>query len=160
MMLQANYPYHFKNGGENSQMAMQMIWEYQFKDEPYQSVIKAVQEWISKKQYVPTVADIKTLIAKKDTEKEDYWHKRFGYGDETIYFDDDFLNSVIWEDVPKDIQERMQYHCNPKDYESYNSMARKVIEVTGNTSVKFYTSMDTEFLKGKMVTWTNEVITV
>lgn len=159
MMLQANYPYHFKNGNENSQMAMQMIWEYQFKDEPYQSVIKAVQEWISKKQYVPTVADIKILIAKKDTGIEDYWHKRFGYGDETIYFDDDFLNSVIWENVPKDIRERMQYHCNPKDYESYNSVARKVIELTGNTNVKFYTSKDTEFLKGKMVTWKNELST-
>lgn len=134
-------------------------WGGMLSEEEPQLVMNAIKAWIAKKQFMPTIAEIKKMVENQMPKIEctDYYHERFGYGDEPIYFDDDFLNSVHWEDVPKDIRERMEYHCNPKDYESYNAVARTVIEVTGNTSVKIYTSMDTEFLKGKMVTWKNEL---
>ena len=158
-LLKVAYPNQFRSMSREDGESMLMLWSVQFKDYDYSQVINAVQNYVSTSQYIPSIAEIKGMIVDSTPKIEeiDYWHKRFGYGDETIYFDDDFLRNVIWEDVPKDIRERMQYHCNPKDYESYNAEARKVIEVTGNTSVKFYTSKDTEFLKGKMVTWTNEV---
>ena len=161
-LLKVAYPNQFRNMKKEDGESMLMLWSVQFKDYDYSQVLNAVQNHVSKSQYIPSIAEIKGMIVDSTPKIEDvdYWHNRFGYGNEPIYYDDEFLNSIHWEDVPKDIRERMQYHCNPKDYESYNAVARKVIEVTGNTSVKFYTSKDTEFLKGKMVTWTNEVITV
>lgn len=161
-MLKVAYPTYFRNISKDDQLLMIETWGGMLSEEEPQLVMNAIKAWISKKQFMPTIAEIKKMVANQMPKIEctDYYHERFGYGDEPIYFDDDFLNSIHWEDVPKDIRERMQYHCNPKDYESHNAVARKVIEVTGNTSVKFYTSKDTEFLKGKMVTWTNEVMTV
>lgn len=158
-LLKVAYPNQFRNMKKEDGESMLMLWSVQFKDYDYSQVLNAVQIHVSKSQYIPSIAEIKSMIVDSTPKIEDvdYWHKRFGYGDETIYFDDDFSEKTKWEDVPVDILERMQYHCNPKDYESYNSMARKVIEVTGNTSVKIYTSMDTEFLKGKLTTWKNEV---
>lgn len=161
-LLKVAYPNQFRNMSKEDGDNMLMLWSVQFKDYDYSQVLNAVQIHVSKSQYIPSIAEIKGMIVDSTPKIEDvdYWHKRFGYGNEPIYYDDDFSENVVWEDVPKYIRERMEYHCNPKDYESYNAVARKVIEVTGNTSVKFYTSKDTEFLKGKMVTWTNEVMTV
>lgn len=161
-LLKVAYPNQFRNMSREDGESMLILWSVQFKDYDYLQVLDAVQDYVSKSQYIPSIAEIKGMIVDSTPKIEDvdYWHKRFGYGNEPIYYDDDFSENVVWEDVPKDIRERMEYHCNPKDYESYNDRARKVIEVTGNTSVKFYTSKDTEFLKGKMVTWTNEVMTV
>lgn len=158
-ILKTNYPYHFKNIEGDAQIAMQMVWEMQFKDEPYNTVLNAVQKWIGEKTYMPTVADIKNLITDKTPkiEQMDYWHKRFGYGSEPIYYDDDFSESVIWDEVPKDIRSRMKYHCNPKDYAEYNAVVEQVLDVNPMAKVKFYDEKDTEFLKGKMVTWKNEV---
>lgn len=110
---------------------------------------------------MPTIAEIKELLPKKlQITEMNYWHKRFGYGSEPIYYDDDFSESVIWDEVPKDIRERMKYHCNPKDYAEYNAVAEQVLEVNPFAKVKFYSDEDTDFLKGKMVTWTNEVMTI
>lgn len=161
-MLKVAYPTYFRSISKDDQLLMIETWGGMLSEEEPQLVMNAIKAWIAKKQFMPTIAEIKKMVANQMPKIEctDYYHERFGYGDETIYFDDGFLNSVHWEDVPKDIRERMEYHCNPKDYESYNAVARTVIEVTGNTSVKIYTSMDTEFLKGKMVTWTNEVMAV
>lgn len=161
-LLKVAYPNQFRNMSKEDGDNMLMLWSVQFKDYDYLQVLDAVQDYVSKSQYIPSIAEIKGMIVDSTPKIEDvdYWHKRFGYGNEPIYYDDDFSENVVWEDVPKYIRERMEYHCNPKDYESYNAVARKVIELTGNTNVKFYTSRDTEFLKGKMVTWTNEVIAV
>lgn len=161
-LLKVAYPNQFRNMSREDGESMLILWSVQFKDYDYLQVLDAVQDYVSKSQYIPSIAEIKGMIVDSTPKIEDvdYWHKRFGYGNEPIYYDDDFSENVVWEDVPKDIRERMEYHCNPKDYESYNDRARKVIELTGNTNVKFYTSKDTEFLKGKMVTWTNEVMTV
>ena len=160
-LLKVAYPNQFRNMKKEDGESMLMLWSVQFKDYDYSQVLNAVQIHVSKSQYIPSIAEIKSMIldSTPKIEDADYWHKRFGYGKEPIYFDDDFSEKTKWEDVPIDILERMQYHCSPKDYERYNAMARKVIEVTGNTSVKIYTSMDTEFLKGKMVTWKNELST-
>lgn len=159
-MLKVAYPSHFKNISKEDQLLMIETWNSILINDPADKVMEAIKEWIASKPFIPTIAEIrkKLIDSKPKTEETDYWHSRFGCEtEETIYYDDDFLNEVQWKDVPKDIRERMEYHCNPKDYESYNAVARKIIEVTGNTCVKFYTSKDTEFLKGKMVTWKNEL---
>lgn len=160
-MLKVAYPTYFRSISKDDQLLMIETWGGMLSEEEPQLVMNAIKAWIAKKQFMPTIAEIKKMVENQMPKIEctDYYHERFGYGDEPIYFDDDFLNSVHWEDVPKDIRERMEYHCNPKDYESYNAVARTVIEVTGNTSVKIYTSMDTEFLKGKLTTWKNELST-
>ena len=157
--LKVVYPYHFKELTTDEQVLMIRLWESMFKDEPYADVMRAVQKWSAEHKYMPSIAELKESLPKRvQIEQEDVWHKRFGYGSEPIYYDDDFSERVIWADVPKDIRDRMQYHCNPKDYESYNATAQKVIDLTGNTSVKFYTDEDTEFLKGKLTTWKNELV--
>ena len=160
-LLKVAYPNQFRSMSREDGESMLMLWSVQFKDYDYSQVLNAVQSHVSKSQYIPSIAEIKGMIVDSTPKIEDvdYWHKRFGYGSEPIYYDDDFSESVIWADIPRDIFDRLTYHCNPKDYESYNDKARKVIEVTGNTSVKFYTSKDTEFLKGKMTTWKNELLT-
>lgn len=158
-MLKVAYPSHFRNISKDDQLLMIETWDGIFIDDRADKVMEIVKEWITNKPFMPSIAEIKKQLndSNPKIEATDYWHEKYGYGNETIYFDDEFLNSVHWEDVPKDIRERMAYHCNPKDYENYNAVARKVIEVTGNTNVKFYTSKDTEFIKDKMVTWKNEV---
>lgn len=160
-MLKVAYPSHFKNISKEDQLLMIETWNSILINDPADKVMEAIKEWIASKPFIPTVAEIKKKLINSTPkiEQEDVWHKRFGYGrTEPIYYDDDFSENVAWKDVPKDIRERMEYHCNPKDYENYNAIARKVIEVTGNTSVKVYTSKDTEFLNGKHTTWTNEVV--
>lgn len=159
-MLKVAYPSHFRNISKDDQFLMIETWSGIFADDPVQIVMDIIKDWITNKPFMPSIAEIRKAVneLKPKIENVDYYHQRFGYGTEPIYFDDDFLNSIHWEDVPKDIRDRMQYHCNPKDYESYNAIAKKVIEVTGNTSVKFYTNADTEFLKGKLTTWKNEVM--
>lgn len=134
------------------------MWQDAFKEDDYQEVMAAVKYLVQNRKSMPTIADVKERMPKEE-HPEDEWHKRFGYSNETIYYDDDFLSTVIWADVPKDIRDRMQFHCNPKDYAKYNATAQKVIDLTGNTSVKFYTDADTEFLKGKLTTWKNELST-
>ena len=160
-MLKVAYPSYFRSISKDDQLLMIETWGGMLSEEEPQLVMNAVKAWIAKKQFMPTIAEIKKMVAnqKPKIEEIDYWHKRFGYSNEPIYYDDDFSETVIWADIPRDIFDRLQYHCNPKDYESYNDRARKVIELTGNTNVKFYTSKDTEFLKGKMVTWKNELST-
>ena len=159
-LLKAAYPNQFRNMKKNDAETMLMLWMMQFQKEEYQDVLNAVQEHISNNDYIPSVAQIKKCTEKTLLiDAQDEWHKRFGYGSDPIYYDDDFSESVIWNEVPKDIRDRMQYHCNPKDYEEYNATAQMVIDLTGNTHVKFYGDADTEFLKGKLTTWKNELLT-
>ncbi len=160
-LMKVAYPNQFRNMKKEDGESMLMLWSVQFKDYDYSQVLNAVQIHVSKSQYIPSIAEIKGMIVDSTPKMVgiDYWHEKFGYSKEPIYFDDDFLNSVKWEDVPKDIRDRMQYHCNPKHYDAYNKVASYINEKWGNP-VKIYTDADTEFLKGKMVTWTNEVMTV
>lgn len=156
--LKVVYPYHFKELTTDEQVLMIRLWESMFKDEPYADVMRAVQKWSAEHKYMPSIAELKESLPKRvQIEQEDVWHKRFGYGSEPIYFDDAFSESVIWADIPRDIFDRLQYHCNPKDYAEYNERAKYVHEKWGNP-VKIYTDEDTEFLKGKLTTWKNELV--
>ena len=138
---------------------MLRLWENAFKDEPYKKVVNVINKWVLENKYMPTIAEVKAKLPPlQQIQTTDVWHKRFGYGSDPIYYDDDFSERVIWEDVPKDIRDRMQYHCNPKDYEEYNKVASYIHEKWGNP-VKIYTDADMEFLKGKTVTWKNELST-
>lgn len=158
-MLKVYYPYHFKDLSTDEQVLMLRLWENAFKDEPYKKVVNVINKWVLENKYMPTIAEVKAKLPPlQQIQTTDAWHKRFGYSTEPIYFDDDFSESVIWADIPKDIFDRLQYHCNPKDYAEYNARAKYVHEKWGNP-VKIYTDKDTEFLKGKMVTWTNELST-
>lgn len=158
-MLKVAYPSYFRSISKEDQLLMIETWGGMLSEEEPQLVMNAIKAWIAQKQFMPTIAEIKKMVAnqKPKIEDVDYWHKRFGYGSETIYFDDDFSEKVIWADVPKDIRNRMEYHCNPKDYEEYNAVARYVLEKSGNKNIKVYTSKDTEFLKGKLTTWSNQL---
>lgn len=156
-MLKVYYPYHFKDLSTDEQVLMLRLWENAFKDEPYKKVVNVINKWVLENKYMPTIAEVKVKLPPlQQIQTIDVWHKRFGYSTEPIYYDDDFSERVIWDEVPKDIRDRMQYHCNPKDYEEYNKVASYIHEKWGNP-VKIYTDADTEFLKGKMVTWTNEL---
>lgn len=158
-MLKVYYPYHFKDLSTDEQVLMLRLWENAFKDEPYKKVVNVINKWVLENKYMPTIAEVKAKLPPlQQIQTTDVWHKRFGYSNEPIYFDDAFSESVIWADIPRDIFDRLQYHCNPKDYAEYNARAKYVHEKWGNP-VKIYTDADTEFLKGKMVTWTNELST-
>lgn len=159
-MLKVYYPYHFKDLSTDEQVLMLRLWENAFKDEPYKKVVNVINKWVLENKYMPTIAEVKAkLPPMQQIQTTDAWHKRFGYGSEPIYFDDAFSESVIWVDIPRDIFDRLQYHCNPKDYAEYNARAKYVHEKWGNP-VKIYTDADTEFLEGKMVTWKNELQTM
>ena len=158
-MLKVYYPYHFKDLSTDEQVLMLRLWENAFKDEPYKKVVNVINKWVLENKYMPTIAEVKAKLPPlQQIQTTDAWHKRFGYSNEPIYFDDAFSESVIWADIPRDIFDRLQYHCNPKDYAEYNARAKYVHEKWGNP-VKIYTDADTEFLKGKLTTWKNELST-
>lgn len=156
--LKVLYPYHFKELSTDEQVLMMRIWEGMFKDEPYKDLMKAVQDWSIEHKYMPSIAEIKEYMPERiQIQTDDIWHTRFGYSNDPIYYDDDFSETAPWDDIPKDIQKRMRYHCNPKEYAAYNAVVEQVLEVNPRAKVKFYGDEDTEFLKGKMTTWKYEL---
>lgn len=152
-ILKIAYPHNFTSLNKEDAEVMIDLWTYQFHDSTYQEVMMSVQKHIATNTYLPSIQQIKQNIEKPQITAEDTWHKKYGYGTETIYYDDDFLDCVIWKEVPKDIQDRMEYHCNPKDYAKHNRLANLIRDSFGNGTAKIYTDEDTEFIKGKMTTW-------
>ena len=98
--LQLNYANSFGKLDQMGMAGLLDIWELQFKNEGDVTVFGAVNSWISKSSYLPTIADIKKEIYGDDGyNEEEIWGIVLRAGRNGVYG-----AKKEWENLPEDIQ--------------------------------------------------------
>ena len=61
-LIKLNYPYFYKDYSEDDILLLINLWDFQFKNEEYNNVYKAIMFYISTNNHPPTIANIKEII--------------------------------------------------------------------------------------------------
>ena len=117
-------PGYFKTMTDEDKLNLIDNWFIEFSEVPKEIINLAISLHFKEKRMAPQTDEVRRNIPGA---WKLYWLDRFP-GSDTIYYNDKFIDSVDWETIPTEVQERMKYRPDPND-ERRNALLKEALDM-------------------------------